>query len=138
MITWLYVGTPSPSASPPIQPVKDTASIAIFVCIHIYVSLSLSLSFYIHIYIYIHISFSLSIYIYIYTYATYIYIYMYIHTYTVYWTSTINEHMLLTLHLNIRPFFILSILRPRIFESKFRDHCAKKLDGALRKSTFFV
>ena len=26
----------------------------------------------------------------------------------------------------------------RIFESKFRDHCAKKLDGALRKPTSFV
>ena len=38
----------------------------------------------------------------------------------------------------IRPFFILRIVRPRIFESKFRDHCAKKLDGALRKSTSFV
>ena len=38
----------------------------------------------------------------------------------------------------IRPFFILRFVRPRIFESKFRDHCAKKLDGALRKSTSFV
>ena len=37
----------------------------------------------------------------------------------------------------LRPFFILRILRPRIFESKFRDYCAKKLDGALRKSTSF-
>ena len=26
----------------------------------------------------------------------------------------------------------------RIFESKFRDHCAKKLDDALRKPTSFV
>ena len=38
----------------------------------------------------------------------------------------------------IRPIFILRIFRPRIFESKFRDHCAKKLDGALRKPTSFV
>ena len=38
---------------------------------------------------------------------------------------------------SIRPFVILRILRPRIFESKFRDHCAKKLDGALRKPTSF-
>ena len=38
----------------------------------------------------------------------------------------------------IRPFLILMIVRPRIFESKFRDHCAKKLDGALRKPTSFV
>ena len=36
---------------------------------------------------------------------------------------------------HVRQFFILRILKPRIFESKFRDHCAKKLDGALRKST---
>ena len=33
----------------------------------------------------------------------------------------------------IRPFFILRIVRPIIFESKFRNHCAKKLVGALRK-----
>ena len=36
----------------------------------------------------------------------------------------------------VRPIFILRILRPRIFESKFRNHRAKKLVGALRKSTF--
>ena len=36
----------------------------------------------------------------------------------------------------VRPIFILIIVRPRIFESKFRNYCAKKLDGALRKSTF--
>ena len=30
---------------------------------------------------------------------------------------------------------VLRIVRPRIFESKFRNRCAKKLDGALRKST---
>ena len=34
----------------------------------------------------------------------------------------------------LRPFFILRIVRPRIFESKFRNYRAKKLDGALRKS----
>ena len=38
----------------------------------------------------------------------------------------------------LRPFFILRIVRPRIFESTFRNHCAKKSDGALRKSTSFV
>ena len=38
----------------------------------------------------------------------------------------------------IRPFFILRIIRPRIFESKFRNHRAKKLVGALRKPTSFV
>ena len=32
----------------------------------------------------------------------------------------------------------LRIVRPRIFESTFRNHCDKKLDGALRKSTSFV
>ena len=26
----------------------------------------------------------------------------------------------------------------RIFESKFRNHCSKKLDGALRRPTSFV
>ena len=44
----------------------------------------------------------------------------------------------LATQLVIRPIFILRILRPRIFESKFRNHCTKKLDGALRKSTSFV
>ena len=39
---------------------------------------------------------------------------------------------------DLRPIFIRRILRPRIFESRFRDHCAKKLDSALRKSTSFV
>ena len=38
----------------------------------------------------------------------------------------------------LRPFFILIIVRPRIFESKFRNHCAKKLVGALRKPTSFM
>ena len=38
----------------------------------------------------------------------------------------------------VRPFFILRIVRPRIVESKLWNHCAKKLDGALRKSTSFV
>ena len=33
---------------------------------------------------------------------------------------------------------VLRIVRPRIFESKFRNHCAKKLDGALNKSTSFM
>ena len=35
----------------------------------------------------------------------------------------------------VRPIFIPSILRPRIFESKLRNHCAKKLDGARAKTT---
>ena len=39
---------------------------------------------------------------------------------------------------DVRPLLILTIVRPRIFESKFRNHCAKKLDGALRTSTSFV
>ena len=33
---------------------------------------------------------------------------------------------------HLRSILILRILRPRIFESKFRDHCAEKLDVALR------
>ena len=39
---------------------------------------------------------------------------------------------------SLQPFFILRIVRPRIFESKFRNHCAKKLIGALRKPTSFM
>ena len=38
----------------------------------------------------------------------------------------------------VRPFFILRTVRPRIAESEFRNHCAKKLVGALRKPTSFV
>ena len=38
----------------------------------------------------------------------------------------------------LRSIFTLRIVGPRIFESAFRNHCAKKLDGALRKSTSFV
>ena len=38
----------------------------------------------------------------------------------------------------VRPFFILIIVRPRIFESKLRNHCAKKLVGALGKPTSFM
>ena len=41
-------------------------------------------------------------------------------------------------HPSLRPIFIQTIFRPRIFESTFRDHCAKKLDGALRNPTSFV
>ena len=33
---------------------------------------------------------------------------------------------------------VLGILKPRIFEPKFRNNCATKLIGALRKSTSFV
>ena len=33
--------------------------------------------------------------------------------------------------------FTLRIVRPRIFVSTFRNFCAKKLDGALRKSSSF-
>ena len=40
--------------------------------------------------------------------------------------------------MHLRPNVVLIIFRPRIFESKFRDHCAKKLDGALRKPTSLV
>ena len=37
----------------------------------------------------------------------------------------------------VRPFVILRIVRLKIFESKFRNHCAKKVDGALRKPASF-
>ena len=30
------------------------------------------------------------------------------------------------------------VVRPRIFESKFKNHCANKLVGALRKPTSFM
>ena len=51
-------------------------------------------------------------------------------TYTVY-TNKLNINKL-------QPFVILRIVRPRIFESKFRSRCAKKLVGALRKPTSFM
>ena len=35
---------------------------------------------------------------------------------------------ILTLWIGLRPFFILRIVRPRIFESELWDHCAKQLD----------
>ena len=38
----------------------------------------------------------------------------------------------------LRPFVILRIVGPRIFESKFRNHCAKKIVGAPRKPTSFM
>ena len=38
----------------------------------------------------------------------------------------------------IRPFFILRIVRPIIFESELWNHCAKKLVGALTKPTSFM
>ena len=82
---------------------------------------------YVCIYIYIYLSFYIYIYIY-----TYIYTYIYIDTWPRPSLATSVQAALL------RPFFILIIVRPRIFESKFRDHCAKKLDGALRKPTSFV
>ena len=37
--------------------------------------------------------------------------------------------------LSVRPNFIPRSYTLRSFESKFRKHCAKKSDGALRKST---
>ena len=54
-----------------------------------------------------------------------------------------NKHMNISLNDQIskqiiRPFFTLRIVGPRIFESTFRNYCARKLDGALRKSTSFV
>ena len=48
-----------------------------------------------------------------------------------YYNLYMVEHML-------RPFVIQIIVRPKIFESKLCNHCAKKLDGALRKPTSFV
>ena len=42
------------------------------------------------------------------------------------------------INLVVRPFVILRIVRPRIFESNLSHHCAKKWDGALRKPTSFM
>ena len=99
------------------------------------------------------------IYIYIYVYRererdvqvcvyTYIYIYIYIYMSVVPKAQIVLTCLLQSLResdrhgmdtgKSVRPFVILRIVRPRIFESTFRNHCAKKLDGALRKSTSFV
>ena len=40
--------------------------------------------------------------------------------------------------IDLQSIFTLRIVGPRIFKSKVRNHCAKKLVGALRKSTSFV
>ena len=101
----------------------------------------------IHVYMYTWICICI-IYIYIYV-CVYIYIYIYIYIregglwrrgprlptpspidIVIHISATNNKH--------IRSFFILRIVRPRIFESKFRNHCAKKLVGALRKPTSFM
>ena len=52
--------------------------------------------------------------------------------------TSLNSRLLKEKGGGARPIFILRILRPRIFESKVWNHCAKKLDGALRKPTSFV
>ena len=97
------------------------------------VSLSLSLSIYIYIYThtYIYVYIPAYIHTYIHTYV-YIYIYIYIHKYIYIYVYTEERA------LSLRSIFTLRIVRPRIFESTFRDYCAKKLDGAPRKSTSFV
>ena len=76
---------------------------------------------------------------------TYIYIYMYTYTQTHIIAAVgrleppdLVQTIITNSTYSLRPFFILRIVRPRIVESKFRNHCAKKLDGALRLSTSFV
>ena len=58
------------------------------------------------------------------------------------WVLTIHMYMYIYIYvyisIYIRPLFMLRIVRPRIFESKFRNHCAKKLVCALRKPTSFI
>ena len=67
------------------------------------------------------------------------YIYIYIHTYIYIYIERERERGGADNHFNnLRPIFILRIVRPRIFESEFRNYCAKQLDGALRKSIAFV
>ena len=51
---------------------------------------------------------------------------------------TIPYHTILIRLALVRPFFMLRIVGPRTFESTFRNHCAKKLVGALRKPTSFM
>ena len=111
--------------------------------IYIYVYMYVRVCVYIYIYIYIYVYIYIYIYIFVLLYI-YIYIYIYIHTYTHTCNrclcnrtaASMNPHGELTVR--IRPFFILRIVRPIIVESKFRNDCAKKLDGELRKPTSFV
>ena len=75
-------------------------------------------------------------YIYIYIYV-YTYIYIYIHIY-IYIERDIDSNS----NSNSTNYSSSASSRgqesPKITEPKFRNHCAKKLDGALRKSTSFV
>ena len=130
------------------------------VCIYIYIHIDLrNIYIYIYVYIYIYIYRHNKTYIYIYIHILLVLLGVYnirIHV-TVYGIQhTDTQHMNSTCYtkynmdslrgssLNIgtvqriRPFFILIIVRPRIFESKLRNHCAKKLVGALRKPTSFT
>ena len=50
------------------------------------------------------------------------------------WRETPRRHAAC----RVRPIFTLRIVRPRISEPKLWNHCAKKLDGTLRKPTSFV
>ena len=52
--------------------------------------------------------------------------------------ATIVLLLLVMIMIAIHSIFTLIIVRPRIVESTFRNYCAKKLDGALRKPTSFV
>ena len=79
-------------------------------------------------------------YMYIYIY-THIQIYIHIHIYLAFGFAPLRRSRRPFVDYCIRylrPIVILIILRPRIVESKFRNHCAKELDGALRKPTSFV
>ena len=99
---------------------------------------------FIHVYIYIYIYtyicvYIYNIYIYIYIYICVIYIYIYIYIYICYnYIADYTASACVTRVIYDTPIFVLRIVRPRIFESTFRNHCAKKLVGALRKSTSFV
>ena len=138
------------------EPTQQTTNmlsiIFTYICICVYVSLSLSI--YLSIYIYIYIERERGIYTHT---CIYIYIYIYIHTYTciyiyIYIYTHIYTHMPCMTRLferlaravsrgggrvlagrpllrGLRPFFILRIVRPRIFESKFRNRCANNNDN---------
>ena len=123
---------------------RDSADV-MYVYIYIYIYTH-TRHIYIYIYIYICIIVSVIIInvIYVYMYMC-IYIYIYIHIYVIIYNDSyvyryryIHIHVCIHTYSHARPIFKLRTVRPRIFESEFRNHCAKELVRALRKPTSFV
>ena len=126
-----------------------------YVYIYIYIYHCMCVYIYKHMYIYIYICIYIdTLYIYIHKYTpVYVYIYIYIHYIYIYIHICMYHPRLhaeeavpclrcgsvcMVRPISLRSIFIPQILRPRIFESNFRNRRAKKSDGALRKSTSFV